>query len=138
MTDDKIVIQRPDWDSYFLGIAQAVATRADCRTRRFGAVIVKNNRIVSTGYNGAAAGHPGCLDGNCPRAFLEHPIPYQSYDEGPGYCIAVHAEANALLYASRDQTEGATLYLWGSSGFEGPCVGCSRLILGAGIEHVIF
>lgn len=127
---------RPDWDAYFLGIAEAVARRADCSRRQIGAVIVKDNRIVSTGYNGAPAGMPGCLtDGACPRAkIVERTNQDVSYDEGPGACIAIHAEANALLYASRDKCVGATLYVTSDLG---PCPGCVKLIAGAGIVRVV-
>lgn len=155
---------RPDWDEYFLIIAQAVATRADCSRREVGAVIVKNHRIVSTGYNGAPAGDGGCLSGACPRGahFRERsmgvgcpewsdvcltdwchcggpwPCPHavepgSQYESGGGSCIAIHAEANALLYASRDQCEGASIYITSP-----PCSWCSKLIAGAGITRVIY
>jgi dCMP deaminase len=114
---------RPGWDDYFLNIAQAVSARADCTRRQVGAVIVRERRIVSTGYNGAPSGHLGCLsDGACPRGqhfalgpfdnnfckcgnpwpCPEWAVPGSSYDTGPGACVALHAEQNALLYASRD------------------------------------
>lgn len=125
-------MNRPDWDHYFMAIADAVAARADCSRRQVGVVIVKNNRIVSTGYNGAPSGDAGCLEGACPRAFSDVD-PGSSYDSGPGTCIAVHAEANALLYADRDKCEGATLY-----GTCAPCDGCWRLIRGGGIKRVIW
>lgn len=143
--------QRPDWDDYFMGIAHAVARRADCTRRRIGAVIVDpDHRIISTGYNGAPSGALGCLsNGACPRG--QHypyamgpdecvcgarwPCPISgdhgsSYDTGGGSCTAVHAEANALLYAHRS-VKGCTLYCTAA-----PCDGCMRLINGAGIERV--
>jgi dCMP deaminase len=123
-------VLRPSWDEYFLGIAEAVAARADCSRRKIGAVIVKNNRIVSTGYNGAPAGHRGCLEGACPRATSDVPQD-SSYDTGPGTCIAVHAEANALLYADRDKCEGATMYIT-----DMPCDGCMKLIHASGIRKI--
>lgn len=122
---------RPDWDEYFLGIAQAVATRADCTRRKVGAVIVKDRRIVSTGYNGAPSGAVGCLDGACPRAHSDVP-PMSSYDTGAGSCISIHAEANAIVYADGLRTVGATLYCT-----DEPCDGCKRLIAAAGIENVV-
>lgn len=152
MTDE-----RPDWDDYFLGIAAAVAARADCTRRRIGAVIVRDHRIVSTGYNGAPPGHRGCLsDRACPRGrhkLLEfHPFDDRygklclcgagwpceeavehgsSYDTGPGACIALHAEQNAIVYAGRDGCLGSVLYLT-----EDPCDGCKRLIAASGLARV--
>lgn len=127
---------RPDWDEYFLGIAKAVSLRADCTRRQVGAVIVDaQHRILSTGYNGAPAGEPGCLTaGACPRGLqsLESVSPGSSYDTGAGSCIAVHAEANALLYADGWHLRGATLYCT-----DEPCGGCARLIAGAGIARVV-
>jgi dCMP deaminase len=136
-----VIALRPDWDQYFLNIAAVVASRADCTRRQASAVIVKRNRICSTGYNGAPAGHLGCASSNaCPRGRLSTAElqSYSSYDTGPGACIAVHAEANALLYANREQTEGATLYTWSSTEAQEPCQGCWRLIQGAGIARVVW
>jgi dCMP deaminase len=123
---------RPAWDTYFLNIARTVATRADCTRRQVGAVIVKDHRIVSTGYNGAPAGLPGCLTaGACPRGHSDV-VPGSSYDTGPGSCIAVHAEQNAILYADYDRCKGAILYCT-----DVPCDGCARLIKAAGIGSVV-
>lgn len=123
---------RPSWDDYFLAVARVIATRADCTRRQVGAVIVRNNRIVATGYNGVPAGEPGCLTaGACPRGHSDVP-PGSSYDTGPGACIGIHAEANALLYAARDKCEGAVLYCT-----DAPCDGCARLLAGADIERIV-
>lgn len=134
---------RPDWDDYYLGIARAVAARADCTRRHVGAVIVNDRRIVATGYNGAPAGERGCLTaGACPRGQSSVP-PGSSYDTGPGSCIAVHAEANALLYGDFVKTRGGILYLvaLNSDGSlhpnQEPCDGCHRLIRAAGIRRVV-
>lgn len=122
---------RPEWDDYFLLIAKAVSARGECTRRQVGAVLVKDNRIRATGYNGAPAGAPSCLGGHCPRA-SSNVQPGSSYDTGAGTCIAVHAEANVLLYARRDDCEGATLYIT-----DDPCGGCERLILGSGVTRVV-
>lgn len=130
-------MKRPDWDEYFLGIARAVAARADCTRRQVGAVIVCDNRIIATGYNGAPSGQPGCLTfGACPRGRqgFDAVPPGSGYDEpGVSNCIAIHAEANALLYADGNLTRGATLYCT-----DEPCDGCTKLAAGAGIKRVIF
>lgn len=128
---------RPSWDEYFLGIASAVAARADCTRRQAGTVIVRDHRIVSTGYNGAPPGMPGCLTaGACPRGRLstDELAAYTSYDTGPGACIASHSEANAIIYAGRDDCLGSTLYTVPGK----PCDGCFRLILAAGIVRAIW
>jgi dCMP deaminase len=155
------VNRRPTWDEYFLSIAGEVARRADCTRRKVGAVIVKDNRIRATGYNGAPAGDEGCMAGGCPRgrhrAVIANPdlayfqvgyyacacggpwpcddyaAPLSSYDTGPQSCIAVHAEANALLYADRNACEGATMYVTCQ-----PCDGCDRLIRGSGVVRVVW
>lgn len=126
---------RPDWDSYFLAIARTVATRADCTRRQVGAVIVKDNRIMATGYNGSPPGGLSCLQGQCPRGRIskEDLAPGSSYDTGAGTCVALHAEQNAIMYASLDQRLGATLYIT-----DEPCDGCMRMINGSGIARVIF
>ena len=92
---------RPSWDDYFLGIAEAVSARGECVRSRVGCVLVHGNRIVSTGYNGVAAGAPSCLDGACPRGVSG--VARRS-EGGPGYdttpCIAAHAEDNAVSDAA--------------------------------------
>lgn len=126
---------RPTWEEYYLGIATAVSVRADCTRRKVGAIIVKNQRIISTGYNGAPAGKPGCLTTMaCPRGLMSEidVEPGSSYDTGSGSCIAVHAEQNAILRAGIECID-AVLYVTHK-----PCDGCARLIEGSGIVHVVF
>lgn len=129
LRDKKGNTERPDWDDYFLNIAKAVAARADCSRRATGAVIVKNRRIVSTGYNGTPPGGLSCLKGDCPRATMKN-ILHGSADYSN--CISIHAEANAIAYANRADTEGATIYLTSD-----PCDMCSKLIKAAGIVRVV-
>ncbi len=124
---------RPDWDQYFLEIAEVVSSRADCTRAKHGAVIVRDNRIVATGYNGAAPGEPGCLtDGACPRG-------QKSYSEVPSLsgdysdCISLHAEVNAIAYADRNQTHQATIYITGE-----PCSWCRKVIKSAGIKRIVY
>lgn len=127
---------RPDWDEYFLGISEAVGQRADCRRRKAAAVIVKDQRIVSTGYNGGPRKGASCLAGECPRGLLSYDElqEHTDYDSGPGRCIAIHAEANAIIHGDRDDMRGATIYMTPGS----PCPGCSKLIAGAGIARVVW
>lgn len=125
---------RPGWDEYFLDVADVISRRADCTRRSVGAVIVdRNRRIIATGYNGAPAGRPGCLAGACPRGLLSYDeaAEFTNYDSGPGRCISIHAEANALLYAGRE-VRGCTVYIT-----DPPCPTCSKLLAGAGIERVV-
>ena len=125
-------------DEYSLSIAAAVARRSTCLRRQYGAVIIKNDEIISTGYNGAARGEPNCCDtGECWRE--ANNIPHgEQYEK----CVAVHAEQNAIISAARHEMLGSVLYL---SGFDSngelaapaPCVICSRLIKNAGIAEVV-
>ena len=132
--------ERVSKPNYYLDIAQTVASRATCLRRKFGAIIVKDDAIVSTGYNGAPRGRKNCSTlGFCTRASMNIP-------RGERYelCRAVHAEANAIISASREEMTGATLYLAGidASGQLSPdidsCLMCKRLIINAGIAHVVF
>lgn len=129
---------RPNKNDYYLAIAQNVAKRSTCIRRQYGAVIVKDDRIISTGYNGSARGEVNCCDtGYCFRE--EHNIPHGKQYE---LCQAVHAEANAIINANPSDMIGATLYL---AGFENgepmdnpePCMMCRRLIINARIDKVI-
>jgi dCMP deaminase len=130
---------RPGWDEYFIAIAKAVSARATCFRRKYGAVITKNNIIVSTGYNGAPAGMKDCLEvGKCTRKELQIP-----HGERYELCHSVHAEANAIIRASVDELEGATIYISGADGNEEechsePCMMCKRMILNARILRVVY
>ena len=116
-----------DWDEYFLNIARETARRSNCIRRQHGTVIVKNRRIRSTGYNGAPSGHPHCDEGACPRASSEAASGW-----GHDNCIAIHAEANAILYSAPEEREGATIYITGV-----PCFGCAKFIANSGITEVV-
>lgn len=124
--------QRPRWDEYFLSIAQAVATRGDCRRQRVGAVVVDiAHRIVSTGYNGHEPGGRSCLRGECPRGLMDHDTVRGAQDWSD--CEAIHAEHNAILYGDRERMKGATIYLTHQ-----PCFMCKRVIRAAGIYRVVW
>lgn len=131
--------KRPNWDEYFINIAKAVSARATCLRRKYGAVITKDNIIVSTGYNGAPSGMKDCLDvGRCTRKELQIP-----HGERYELCHSVHAEANAIIRASLNELEGATIYISGSGEGIGechsePCMMCKRIILNAKISRVIY
>lgn len=132
--------ERRDKINYYLDIAQTVASRGTCIRRNFGAIIVQNDTIISTGYVGAPRGRANCNDlGYCARQRLGVPSG-QRYE----LCRSVHAEANAIINAPRDQMLGATLYLVGIDFESGelvknakPCAMCQRLVINAGIGVVI-
>ena len=122
----------------YLNVAEAFAYRSTCIKRKYGAVIVKDDVVISTGYNGSPRGYDNCCDiGECPRIKLG-----MHQGEGYGLCRAIHAEQNALLNCSREQTIGADLYLAGINPGDNsvhrakPCPICSRLIIQAGIKNV--
>ena len=127
-------------ENYYLDIAETVLERATCLRRVYGAIIVKNDEIIATGYNGAPRGRKNCVDlGYCTREAMQVP-------RGERYelCRSVHAEANAIISAARRDTVGATLYLAGKDARTGQllsdatsCPMCRRLIINAGLEKVI-
>lgn len=123
----------------YLNVAKTFAYRSTCIKRKYGAVIVKDDVVVSTGYNGSPRGLTNCCDiGKCPRMELN-----MHQGEGYGICRAIHAEQNALLNCSREQTTGADLYLAGVTPSDNsvhkakPCPICARMIIQAGIRNVI-
>jgi dCMP deaminase len=130
-------MQRPDKDSYFFNIAEVVASRSTCLRRQYGAVIVKDGVIKSTGYNGSPRNADNCSDvGECWR--MIHNIPHGERYE---MCQAVHAEANAIINANRADMHGATLYLVGLEDGKRiekpePCLLCRKLIRNAQIRRV--
>lgn len=133
-------MERRDKRNYYLDIAETVAERGTCLRRNYGAIIVKNDEIISTGYVGAPRGRKNCSDlGVCIRQELQIP-------RGERYemCRSVHAEANAIISASRNELIGSTLYLVGlemSSGeiVKGSCCCsmCKRMVINAGIKEVV-
>ncbi|MBE6995061.1 MAG: dCMP deaminase family protein [Ruminococcaceae bacterium] len=133
-------MERRDKHNYYLDIAQTVLERGTCLRRNVGAIIVKNDVIISTGYNGAPRGRANCSDlGWCRRERLS--VPHgQRYE----LCRSVHAEQNAIIAASREEMIGSTLYLAMADALTGeltpdasPCNMCRRMIINAGIERVI-
>ena len=130
---------RPEWTEYFLDIAKAVGRRSTCLRRKYGAIIVKDKIIISTGYNGAPRGEANCIDtGLCERERLNVP-------KGQNYelCVAVHAEQNAIINADPVKMKGATIYIVGfnadgtlASGK--PCLLCRRMLKNAMLAEVVY
>ncbi|MBQ9947928.1 MAG: cytidine deaminase [Oscillospiraceae bacterium] len=133
-------MERRDKINYYLDISQTVAERGTCLRRNFGAIIVKNDEIIATGYNGAPRGRVNCSDiGSCTRENLNVP-------KGQRYelCRSVHAEANCIISAPRTSMIGSALYLACLDAKTGelfgdvePCSMCKRQIINAGIDHVV-
>ncbi|MCI9468938.1 MAG: dCMP deaminase family protein [Oscillospiraceae bacterium] len=132
-------MERTDKVNYYLDIADTVLHRSTCIRRQYGAIIVRNDEIISTGYNGAPRGRINCSDlGYCRREALQVP-------SGERYelCRSVHAEANAIISASRRDMLGGTLYLVGREAKSGdltdavPCSMCKRTIINSGIKDVV-
>ena len=133
-------MNRVSKENYYLDIAETVIGRATCLRRCYGALIVNNDEIISTGYNGAPRGRKNCVDlGRCARDAMNVP-------RGERYelCRSVHAEANAIISAARRDMVGGTLYLVGRDAQTGELLGdatscsmCRRLVINAGLERVV-
>ena len=133
-------MERISKENYYLDIAENVLERATCLRRVYGAIIVKNDEIISTGYNGAPRGRANCVDmGYCSREAMNVP-------RGERYelCRSVHAEANAIISASRRDMVGGTIYLVGRNAATGEllpdatsCLMCRRMVINAGLERVV-
>jgi dCMP deaminase len=124
------VMQRPDWDNYFMEIAQVVARRGNCSRRQVAAVIVKENRVISTGYNGTPRGITNCCDGGCPRCGSDTPS-----GSNLSECLCCHAEENAIVQAAYHgiAVKDAVLYTTFS-----PCLLCAKMIINSGISEVVY
>ena len=132
--------KRVDKHNYYLDMAETVLERATCLRRKYGAVIVKNDEVIATGYNGAPRGRENCTDLDfCAREKL-------NIKQGQNYelCRSVHAEQNAIISAARRDTKGATMYMVGIDAKTGEvldhidsCIMCKRVVINAGIERVI-
>ena len=133
-------MERISKENYYLDIAETVLERATCLRRVYGAIIVKNDEIISTGYNGAPRGRANCVDmGYCSREAMNVP-------RGERYelCRSVPAEANAIISASRRDMVGGTIYLVGRNAATGEllpdatsCLMCRRMVINAGLERVV-
>ena len=121
---------RPGWDEYFMEIAQVVAKRSNCSRRQVAAVIVKDNHLLATGYNGTPRGVKNCFDGGCPRC-----AGHAKSGTGLEECLCVHAEQNAICQAARYgvNISGSTIYITIS-----PCLTCAKLIINSGISEVVY
>ncbi len=123
-------MSRPSWDEYFMDIVEVVKTRSTCIRRQVGAVIVKDNRILASGYNGAPSGCRHCEDIGCLRQQMG--IPSGQRHE---LCRAIHAEQNAIVQAAASGTciKGATVYCTTQ-----PCVLCAKMMINAGIVRIVY
>jgi dCMP deaminase len=121
---------RPSWDEYFIELASVVSKRSTCLRRQVGAVLVRDKRILSTGYNGAPTGLSHCDEVGCLREAEN--VPSGQRQE---ICRALHAEQNALVQAARHgiNVEGSTIYVTLE-----PCVLCSKMLINAGVERIVF
>lgn len=122
--------KRPDWDHYFMEIAKVVAMRGNCIKRKVAAVIVKDKRIISTGYNGTPRGVTNCSEGGCPRCNR-----FASSGSNLTECLCSHAEENAIVQAAYHgvSIKGGTLYTTFS-----PCLICTKMIINSGLSEVVF
>jgi dCMP deaminase len=119
---------RPTWDEYFKNIAILASSRSNCMRKNVGCIIVKDNRILSTGYNGTPKGIKNCLDGGCERCANKDIF---KSGEGLELCVCLHAEENALLFASYQEVKGSTLYCT-----HFPCLSCAKKIIQCEIKDV--
>ncbi len=124
---------RPDWEHYFMNIAQQVKMRCNCMSAKKGAIIVKDKMILSTGYNGSPKGITHCTAGGCPRCTARHLGKVKS-GEYSQPCICCHAEENAIAQAAYNgtSTRGATIYTTFT-----PCTACAKMLINAGIKEVV-
>ncbi len=122
--------KRPGWDRYFMDIAQVAASRSNCSRRQVAAVLVRDKRIISTGYNGTPRGVRNCNEGGCPRCNSDTPSGSRLTE-----CLCSHAEENAIVQAAYHgiMVKGATLYTTYS-----PCLLCAKMIINAGIVEVVY
>ncbi len=121
---------RPSWDEYFMQLAGVVSSRSTCLRRRVGALIVRDKRILATGYNGAPSGIPHCLDVGCLRQQMNIPS-----GERQELCRGLHAEQNAIIQAGLHgvSLRGGTIYVTLA-----PCTTCAKMIINAGLKRVVY
>lgn len=125
---------RPTWDEYFTTIAVLTSKRSNCLKRKVGCIVVKDQRILSLGYNGTPKGMKNCYQGGCPRCMeaLARPI-QESTAKHLDLCMCLHAEENALLFLSKQDLAGATIYVTLM-----PCISCAKKIIQCEIGRVVY
>lgn len=130
----KVKNKRPSWDEYFIELAQIVRKRSNCLRSAYGALIVKDFRIISTGYNGTPHGIKNCFEGGCERCARRQKGEIQTHEYQES-CICIHAEQNAIIQAAYQgsSTKGATMYSTIS-----PCSSCAKMIVNAGIIRYVY
>ncbi|RKP35378.1 cytidine deaminase-like protein [Dimargaris cristalligena] len=122
---------RPSWDTYFMMLSELASRRSNCMKRRVGCILVKDNRVIATGYNGSPRGIRNCADGGCPRCNAATPC-----GESLHHCLCLHAEENALLEAGRVRVEGyGRCILYCNTC---PCLGCAKKIVQVGVQEVVY
>lgn len=127
--DDEKLLNRPDWDEYFMEIAEVIKKRSTCLRRQVGAVIVKDKRILATGYNGVPSGIEHCAERGCMRDQLGVPS-----GERHELCRGIHAEQNAIVQAAYlgVSIDNSTLYCTNQ-----PCILCAKMLINAGVKRII-
>ena len=123
------MFNRPSWDEYFIKIADLTSKRSNCIKRQVGCIIVKDNRILSLGYNGTPQNTLNCYEGGCLRCSNKNLTAGSNLD----LCMCIHAEENALLFTSKQDLEDSILYVTLS-----PCIGCVKKILQCKIKKVVY
>lgn len=119
---------RKSWDEYFMELAFTVSERATCPRRHVGAILVKNKKLMGTGYNGSPSGVPDCYEQGC---LIEH---YHEDEHEKERCIrSIHAEVNLILFTDQSDREGATIFVTDS-----PCYSCAKMLSNSGIKEVVF
>ncbi|KAI8816977.1 deoxycytidylate deaminase-like protein [Fimicolochytrium jonesii] len=122
---------RPGWDMYFMALCDLAARRSNCMKRRVGCILVKNNRIIATGYNGTPRGVTNCAEGGCPRCNKSG----AGCGVGLDVCLCLHAEENALLEAGRERIDDGRTILYCNTC---PCLGCAKKIIQVGVKEVVY
>lgn len=126
--------KRPDWDTYFMQLADVVKTRSNCIRRDVGAILVKDLRIIATGYNGTPHGIKNCIDGGCVRCAMREAGKLR-IGEKEELCVCIHAEQNAIIQAAIHgiSTKDSVLY-----STVAPCNQCAKILINAGISRIVF
>lgn len=124
---------RPTWDQYFIKIAKLTSERSNCIKRKVGAIIVKDNRILSLGYNGTPCNIKNCFEGGCQRCYKQWISKGEHKGKDLDLCICLHAEENALLFVSKNDLENSTIYI---TLF--PCISCFKKILQCKIKRIVY